>query len=307
MLPTLPARRRRRTPDLSWIARLHLIPDDCRDFSVAPKQAELEFGVGAVLAEQLIASGMPHVERDGRAHFAAADLHYIGLRLGCATSYLDAMRRWSAALTLSARCGAVEVEIRCVAYGAPGTAVKVLGPHGRIAAAIGPDRTAATFATSISGRWPALAPSLQELLDDVAALDFCWMPDAMRPSGDFIRETRLADCEAASKLLVEACRSRGIAARTAYGLLLSSPYSTPHNWAEIDTDGRWVAADPLTLALLVRHAGLDAAAWPASRSPGGVLLRLADEPTAIVLAEDRALEATFLTKLTPAPGARGEQ
>jgi hypothetical protein len=298
-------------PDESWIARLRLIPDDCREFSVDLKRAKLEFGVDDLLAQRLITLGIPYANAHGSPRFAAADLHYIGLRLGCATTYLEVMRLWAAALTVSAMCDWVEVEIRCVPYATPGTRVQILGPRGTATAVIGPDRTAANFGISIPGQWPTLDPALGDLLSDIASLDFCWIPEPVGADIDFARRTRLADCASASKLLVEECHARGIEARTAYGLLLALPYSTPHNWAEIRTGDDWIPADPLLLALLVEYADLDATAWPPSRCPGGVLLRLADRATPIVLAGEQPLGATFLTKIhqgpvaNSAPRARG--
>jgi hypothetical protein len=284
------------------IARLHLIPDHCRSFTIDARRAELEFGVDAGLAQKLMSAGMPHARTDGEAWFNATDLHYIALRLGCAEIYLDAMQRWSHALDISARSDTVQVEIHCVPYTYPGATVRVLGPQGWISAVVGPDRTAASFTLHITGQWPALDPSLNTLLIDMALLDFCRLPEPLNTCTNFIRETRLADCAGASRLLVQECRSRGVPARTAYGLLIASPYSTPHNWAEIKIGVDWIPVDPLLLALLAQYTKLDPTTWPPTRCPGGVLLRLAEQEAPIVLTDGGALDATFLTTIRPVLG-----
>jgi hypothetical protein len=57
-----------------------------------------------------------------------------------------------------------------------------------------------------------------------------------------------------------------------------------------------VPVDPLLLGLLARYTTLDASVWSPTRSPGAMLLRLADRETAIVLAGERPLQASFLTR-----------
>jgi hypothetical protein len=281
----------------NMVARLRLIPDDSREFSIGAKRAALEFGIDEMLARDLIALGLPHTEVDGRLGFAAGDLHYVALRVGCASAYVEATRRWAAALTASSEHAWADVEVQCVPYAAPGSDVEILTPSSEtLRVCIGTDRVAATFNMSMPGSWPEIELSLHEILAEIASLDFCWMPELMGADVDFARRTRLADCATAAKLLVEECRSRGVAARTAHGLLLSSPYSTLHNWAEIQTEGGWVPADPLLLALLVDYAGLDGEEWPPWRSPGAILVRLSECPTPVVRAGDSPLQATFLTR-----------
>jgi hypothetical protein len=288
---------------LSWVERLRAIPDDCRDFVIDASHAERDFGIDAGLMRKLISQGMPYVRNNDGPCFTAMDLHYVGVRLGCAEIYLDAMHRWADALTVSTASDMVEVEVRYIAYASPGTAIRVLEPHGWETVTLGQDRAATTVTTTIAGQWPSLDHTLDALLTEIASLDFCRLPDSLATNTDFIRETRLADCAGASKLLVEECRSRGVRARTAYGLLLACPYSTTHNWAEIEVGQDWVPADPLLLALLARYASLDTTAWPATRAPGGVLLRLAEESTPLSFADGRAVDTTFLTTIRPMQGS----
>lgn len=285
----------------AWIARLRLIPDERRDFAVGPAQAEREFGVDPRLAAELVAQGLPHADGEDGLLLATTDLHYLGLRLGCATIYQGVLRRWAATLTELGARERTPVEIRCTAYAAPGTNVEVVVAPGRRMSTRAGDRPATLrFKAELSGDWPALPPVLDELLAELSALDFCWIPESMQTDLAFVARTRLSNCAAAAYTLVAQAPALGVEARMAYGLLLAPPYSTPHYWAEVRTgDDTWTPADPLLTGLLARFAGLDATAWPPTRSPGAILLALAEPETPLVVdaASGAPVQATFLTKV----------
>ena len=282
-----------------WIARLREIPDGERAFTVASQQAEREFGFDAQAVGELVARGLPHAGGDDGPLLWVSDLQYLGLRLGCARVYQGVLNRWASALTsLSAR-SETPLAIRCRAYAEPGAVMELLAPDGP------PVRASAGaplgFETTVRGAAPlpaALERALGELLDDLASYDFCWLWPPLETDLAWVRRTRIANCRAAAGLLVEEAPALGVEARLAYGLLLAPPYSTPHNWAEVRTDDGWVALDPLLLSLLTRFARLDPVAWPPRRSPGAILLRLADPGTPLVVDADTGapLDATFLTK-----------
>lgn len=288
-----------------WIARLREIPDGERDFAVEREQAEREFGFDAAAADALIARGLPHARGDGEEPLLwATDLQYLGLRLGCARVYQGVLNRWAGALTAFSARAETPVQIRCSAYAPPGTTVELLAPDGERVRAEAGARGAAPlgFQTTMRGDLAplpsAVAQPLGELLADLASYDFAWLRPPLEADLAFVRRTRLANCRSTAGLLVEAAPALGVEARLAHGLLLAPPYSTPHNWAEVRTDGGWVALDPLLLGLLARFAGLDPAAWPPARSPGAILLRLTELGTPLVTdaATGAPLEATFLTK-----------
>lgn len=293
----------------TWVERLRLIPDEARDFAVGRDQAAREFGFDAAAVDALLAHGLPHADgRDGDGPLLwATDLQYLSLRLGRGAVYQGVLNRWASALTSFSARAHTPVAIRCRAYAPPGTRVELLAPGGQ--------RVQAEAATGGAGRnavalgfeatmhaAPALpqdlARTLGELLADLAAYDFCWLRPPLEADLAFVRRTRLANCRSTAGLLVEQAPRLGVEARLAHGLLLAPPYSTPHNWAEVRTDGGWVALDPLLLGLLARFAGLDARAWPPERSPGAILLGLTVPGTPLVTSADdgRPLEATFLTK-----------
>ena len=289
-----------------WIARLQAIPDAHRDFAVAREQAEREFGFDADTVEQLVARGLPHAADDDGPLLWGTDLQYLGLRLGCARLYQGVLNRWAGALSAFSPRAETPVQIRCTAYAPPGTTIELLAPDGeRVRAEAGPRGASPLgFATAMPGRLPALPEeqerALGELLAELGAYDFCWLRPPLEEDLAFVRRTRLANCRSTAGLLVEEAPRLGVEARLAHGLLLAPPYSTPHNWAEVRADGAWVALDPLLLGLLATFAGVDAAAWPPARSPGAILLRLAEPGTPLVTdaATGAALEATFLTKPT---------
>jgi hypothetical protein len=281
-----------------WITQLRSIPDERRQFHVAPRQAKLEFGIDVNLAQELIARGLPHMMSDGYPLFTPNDLHFIGLRLGCATTYLGVLQMWASSLEASAEGKWTAVEVRCAPNATQDTAVEVLvGPGERVRASIGANRVAASIRTVPVRQWPPVGRAVEDLLAEVASLEFCWLPDSLNGDVEFTRQTRLSGCGNAALLLSMKCTRLGIACRMAYGLLLATPFSTPHSWAEIRVGDRWVPVDPLLIATLTRYTTLDARAWPPIRSPGAVLLRLADQETAIVLADGRPLQASFLTRI----------
>ncbi len=281
-----------------WIERLRLIPDAERSFDVDLHAAEQTFAIDPPTARELAARGLPCAHADAEPRFCETDLHYVGLRLGTAMTHRTAMRLWAGALTDAAACEQTHVEVRCSPYARPGTEVQVLVPPGEwVRAEVAPNRRAASFEVHTPGRWPPFDARLRDLLHDVAALDFCLMPGRLYGSAAFARATRLADCGSAAFLLAEECARLGVEARTAFGLLLARPYATPHHWADIRVGETWVAADPLLLALLARTTELDAGAWPPERSPGSVLVRLAERQVPLVRdAGGAPLEASFLVK-----------
>lgn len=288
-----------------WIARLREIPDGEREFAVGREQAEREFGFDGDAVEELVARGLPCARGEGGEPLLwPTDLQYLGLRLGCARVYQGVLNRWAGALTSFSARAETPVQVRCSAYAPPGTTIQLLAPGGEVVRAEAGARGTAPlgFEATMRGELPplppALAAALRELLADLAAYDFAWLRPPLEADLAFVRRTRLANCRSTAGLLVEAAPALGVEARLAHGLLLAPPYSTPHNWAEVRTDGGWVALDPLLLGLLARFAGLDAAAWPPDRSPGAILLRLTEPGTPLVTdaATGAPLEATFLTK-----------
>lgn len=280
-----------------WIAKLRQIPNDSREFAVDLRRAKLEFGIGTARAEELMARELPHEVIDGEPHFATTDLHFIGLRLGCAVNYLSTLRTWVASLTASQAAIRPSLEVNYLSYASEGTAVEVLAPAlGWMRGQVGSDRIVGRFEAAPKTQWPTANPALKEILLDISSLDFCWVPKSLVRDVQFTRETRLSDCAAASFLLADKCAHIGVLARTAFGLLLAVPFSITHSWVEVSVGDDWLPLDPLLLGLLARHSNLDPELWPPTRSPGGVLLRLADQETPIVMANGERLGLSIPTR-----------
>jgi hypothetical protein len=278
-----------------WIERLSLIPDASRSFDIDLKAAEMHFGIDEELSRQLMDLGIAHESYGREARFTEHDLHYVGVRLGTAAPYLDAMRSWAHGLASSRDREARTVSLRYVPYVAAGSPVDVLLPdRGVVSTKTEADRTAARIEASVRCNWPGFDPALSDLLEYVSRLDFCLLPEPLYADLSFVRRTRLANCASAAGIILDECRRLGAEARMAFGLLLGSPFATPRNWAEIRMGETWVPADPLLLATLRSYAGLDAAEWPATRSPGAVLLRLADERAPIITADGAGVAASFI-------------
>jgi hypothetical protein len=278
-----------------WIAALRAIPPAARAYDVAPRRAELEFGITSALANLLSDRGLPRSSFEGEVRFAWADLHYIALRLGTARIYLRTMRSWAHSLANGALCGSQTIGLRYRTYSNPGTIVDVLLPDGRrVKAPVGPDQIVASLNVRMANCESAFPPSVQHILHHAAAFDFCILPAPLCGDVDFARRTGLASCSTASRIVVSECEQRGIAARMAYGLVLAPPLGTLHEWAEIRTGDVWAPADPLLLSVLGRFAGLDPSRWPCTHSPAAVLLRLADRETPIVAAPSGPVETSFM-------------
>ncbi|MFL5829641.1 MAG: transglutaminase domain-containing protein [Solirubrobacteraceae bacterium] len=281
-----------------WIAALGAVPPAARVYDVAPRRAELEFGITSAIANLLADRGLPRSSFEGEARFAWSDLHYIALRLGSARVYLRTMRSWANSVTKAAQSGSHMIELRYRTYASPGATVDVLLPEGRrVKTVIGPDQIVARLNVHMANCESAFPPSVQRVLHQAAAFDFYMLPPTLAGDVDFARRTGLAACFTASRFVVSECQQRGIEARMAYGLLLAPPLGTPHEWAEIRLGGIWAPADPLLLSILGRFAGLDASRWPPTHSPNAVLLRLAASRTPIVEGAGRSVETSFVVSV----------
>lgn len=282
----------------NWIERLHLIPMERRDFCVDGARAKREFGIDEDLAKDLVSRGLPHVkDADGEVRFAVTDLHYMGVRLGCATTYISVIRRWAARLRDAAVGDRLTVGV--TPYVPSGTPVEVLvAVDRRVRATAGQRQVEIPVPAVSASPKPSFSSEVVDLLTEVSRLDYCLLPESLENDMEFTRRTGLSDCAAAALLLFDGCLRLGVPARTAYGLLLVTPFSTPHSWIEIQVDGEWVALSPWLLGLLARYGGLDGARWPPTRSPQAMLLRLAESTTPIVTADRRSVRASFQTKLS---------
>jgi len=269
------------------VGRLRQIPDDLRRFTVDERTALTSHRVDRTTLDTLVSAGLPYVGTGRDRLFDEYDIGNTALHLGLASVQRRAMRSWSGALRARdddpGAPVAVEVRAFCPAPGHSGACTfDVLLPGGRRAMSPQTPGDVLTVVRPPPSARPAVFPAeVRDLLSELASVEFFLLPEAIRWDLDFLWRTRMADCGGATAQLVEEGARRGLETRFAFGLLVAKPYSTPHCWAEFRVDGRWTAADPLLIRALTTWAGLDPAAWPPHRSPGGVMLRLTDHFTKI--------------------------
>ncbi|MFL5861451.1 MAG: transglutaminase domain-containing protein [Solirubrobacteraceae bacterium] len=167
----------------------------------------------------------------------------------------------------------------------------------RVQTIVGEDQIVARLSVQMANYASAFPASVERVLHQAASFDFYLLPPTLAGDLDFARRTGLAGCMTASRFVVSECQRRGIEARMAYGLLLSPPLGTPHEWAEIRVGDDWAPADPLLLAILGRFAGLDSSRWPCTHSPNAVLLRLATLKTSIVANAGGPVDTSFMVSV----------
>src|SRR5215469_15777146 len=200
-----------------WIARLQLLPDDRRNFSIDHQRATREFGIDPTTLGELIAAGLPHTETEAGLRFSECDLHYLALRLGCTNAHVRALSWWAKSLEQAAESDALEAVVRCMAYAAVGTEINFRDHLGQRSTRVESDRCVAKLELITITTWPSFDPAILDLLEEIASLDFCWIPHAIEDPVAVARRTGLADCVSAAGLLVQECHLRGIPARTAFG------------------------------------------------------------------------------------------
>lgn len=258
---------------LRVLADLARVADCHRRFSVTVQDAAL-YGIAPPLLSWLKTLGLASLHDERGECFDPDDLYNLSLYLRLPSLHKLAMRGWASAFRDSERDRCVELSYTLDA--SPTQMIRVLLPNGRLQVQEDPQTVwVHQEQLVLTGRTQLLPQSLRELIERTCAgMRFFMLHDALRWDLEFMREHKLAECGGFSKLLVQQAHGLGFPARQVFGLLLSAPYATGHYWAELWTDDRWVAVDPLMIQLLSTQAGLDEAGWPLHRSPETALLRL---------------------------------
>jgi transglutaminase-like putative cysteine protease len=283
------------------LATLHAVPEEAREYTFTDDAATMQFGLDGEALQRLVAEGLPCATVDGERRYDSADLHYVGLRLGVATVYLWTIRAWARALVRFAEQPATSVRFSYLTQlpdGSPAVDGTVRVPGGeRVAVRFEHNTAAVQLEAQLRADWPALGEDVAELLRDVAAYEFYGLPTWLREQPDRVRELRMGECEATTRVLLENCRAAGVEARPAHGLLVALPYSLPHAWTEVRVEGTWVPVDPLIVATLWRFAGLDRDAWPLTRSTGAMLVRLGEAFEPLATTGETPVHTTILTSV----------
>jgi hypothetical protein len=271
-------------PDL--VAKIRSVPDEARHFSVTAAGARSAHRIDADLLDALLAEGLPSVGPPGGRLFDDYDLGNAALHLGLMSVRRMAIRSWAHALRRNserdfsrARVGFVP---RCPAPGHRHPCqFGLLQPGGRRRIVPGPGSGTAAIShldVELRGGWPTIEPAARDLIAELADVQFFILPEVVRWDPAFLMRTRIADCGGAADWLVKEGRRRGLTTRFSFGLLVTSPYATPHCWAEFRTDGIWVPVDPMLIGVM---PSLDREQWPPYRSAGAIMSRLSGRFTKV--------------------------
>ncbi len=285
------------------IARIRKVPDELRTFTEDARMARLLYGTNQETLAALEEHGLPRRQDGDRTLYDAHDLTNASLYLGLPSVQRQTMKSWLDSLELADSAGVpptfqVKYAIPLAPGADPPRNLTVLLPDGGAEVVATPSgNMAKVLDWTLRHDWPAPPDDLRSILRDLAGMEFFMLPPALRQDTSFAVETGLLDCGLASRVAITRAAAAGFQARLRYGLLLGAPASTVHAWPEVLIEGTWTPFDPLILGTLTRHLGLDPRRWPPDRSPGAVLLPLADEPRDIVTSEGQAIPATFVTAL----------
>lgn len=262
------------------VAPLARIPATYRRYNVTVADAGPIHGVDAQLCQRLIELGLPHVGEGPDALFDENDLGSVALHLR-----LRSVRRFTMGFWLESlerlRQGPtryrVTVRASCPTPWHGGLChFEVLAGENEYRA-IRTDRRRVQVAETtvdVVERPYTVPHRLHGLIEDFSDLDFYLLPFPLADDEEFLMKERIGTCPLVARTLAKEARRCGFEARTAYGLIVSAPYSQAHCWAEIAVDGRWVAVDPL-MPRALRSFGLsDETRWPATLSPAGLYHRL---------------------------------
>lgn len=290
------------------LARVRLVPDRYREFRRDRAEAARLHRVDAALLGTLHELGLPHArDAHGEPRYDELDLANISLALRLPSARLLAMRGWRNALE-SAAAGVptvyhVDIQPRCPCPPHDGACDFELAPE--LPAAVPPGEghpVGAGFIVTrpVLGGTAELSGAARAVTEAVAPLRFHFIPLELSTDLGFVRDTGLADCILANRVLVRAAREAGVPARLSYGIFLSAPYSINHCWAEFPVDGRWVAFDPHLLTTLGRLGLLDPARWPPYRSIGDAAWRIHGDDAALIRHGDRRAVLSLPTTRTVA-------
>jgi hypothetical protein len=284
------------------LARLTAIPQPAREYKLSAEQAGKRYRVGAELLDALASYGLAQT-RDGVRYFDNTDLINVEFHLGGGPLTASLRRFWPAMLKRLPDPGPVRYQVEydadCPDPGHPGNcAYRLMLPDGQRLVEVSRSDPQPLVRLDIERptRWPELPAQAREVIDTVRDVGFVRVPRKLGYEWDdigFVYATGLGDCAAVSQILVERGNARGIPMRHAYGLMLAPPFSLPHFWAEVLVDDVWVPVDPLLVNALVHWKALDGAQWPAHRSPGATVCRVADGYAFLGLHHDVNIELTF--------------
>lgn len=286
------------------------VPDRYRKFTARGAQVGKLYRIDATLLEHLCDLGLPVRGPADERLFDPFDLTNIALSLRLPTPRYVAMRWWPETLAASEHGASTRFDIavrsQCHDAASCGDCAVSLSP---LLIKAAPDLELAPH-PSLDARFrlelcatPTVLPEpFVELMAPLSAVEWHLLPVELSYDLGFMHHTQLADCILASTYLTGTATAQGLRARTSFGLLVATPFSATHYWAEFYHDGEWLPADPLLLASLARWGLLNAAQWPVQLSPRGMFWRIHDGDTPLVSHNGSPAKIILPTTRLPAAG-----
>lgn len=300
------------------VERVRLVPDRYRVFDQDESTARRIFGIGTPVLSELLDIGFPHHSSGGERYFDELDLANASLALRLPSPRYLAMRRWPEILRAAVDDRPVRYEVdvsaECVSE-VPGHQCDFRLPAEVLALGAGPDSAARQFTlrrdVGGTGRTGEAPEELRRLFAEVSGFHFHILPVALYGDLSFLAATSLANCELASRYLVQRGAEDGWEVRRSFGILLSSPYSADHFWSEFRLDGVWTAFDPHLINSLVRWGVLAPSEFSTAQILNSAFFRVADEwidlvqdaglPTRVsLLTRRRSLDGGAVSATSPA-------
>jgi hypothetical protein len=290
------------------VSLLRQIPVWARRFSVTPDEALAGYRISGDLLREFAELGLPHVMDGDVPLFDGYDLTNLALYLRLRSPQRAAMRYWANVLTRPAgerreyqldylaACPVPghlgECEFLCCLPGCGETVVRRRGEG------TGPLTSVVVI---LHNDWPPLPPPLAAAIEEIAHIRFFRLPDAVKTDLGFMFTAQIGDCLGIARYLAAEGARRGLQTRAVFGLIVAPPYATPHFWAEVAMDGRWVPADPGLIQGMVDWGALPRG-WPPDRSPGAFLVPLTHRHGFAVSHEGVSAAVSFRTSV-PQPGS----
>ncbi|MBF9132810.1 hypothetical protein I0C86_28205 [Plantactinospora sp. S1510] len=289
------------------VAALTRIPWSVRRFAVPAASVATTYRLDRTVLDMATRAGLPCIGTADDALYDMHDLTNLALYLPMRTPHRAAMRFWAQVLDRpdgEQRTYRITYRTACPApgHGGPcvitfhlpdGTAVTVPAEDGR--------PVEHTVDVVLRNDWPALPAPLADLAEEMSAIQFFRLPDAIRWDVDFSTANLVADCAGIARLLANGAMERGWQSRVRYGLIVAPPFSMPHFWAEFRIDGQWVPCDPGLINGMVRWGVLPAGRWTPDRSLGGLLAGISSHYRMAALHNGFPIDSSFPTHQVQRP------
>lgn len=291
------------------VDRVLRVPGKYRAFDRDTSTAARIYRIGEPLLSDLLDLGFPHRSSDGNRYFDELDLDNVALALRLPSPRHLAMRRWPQIframvddtpvrydVEVSAECGSAETGHPCD--------FRLPEPVVALGVDAGPTARRFTLRRDVgaTGRPGDAPPELRPLFAEMDRFHFHILPVELYGDLSFLADTSLANCELASRYLFRRGVEEGWEARRSFGLLLSSPYSAPHFWAEFRLDGAWAAFDPFLITSLEQWGVLAPSEVPTTQVLDSAVYRIAEEWLDLVQDAEVPAQVSLLTRYRPLTG-----